>query len=77
MERVLLVGAGGFLGTVLRYLVGGWVGRLRAGCGGLDPPLRCRSTRSWSPFRHPISNAGAGLSHTVRLDGSSPRVAGL
>jgi len=31
MERVLLVGAGGFLGTVLRYLVGGWVGRLRAG----------------------------------------------
>jgi CrcB protein len=31
MERVLLVGAGGFLGTVLRYLVGGWVGRLKAG----------------------------------------------
>ena len=31
MERVLLVGAGGFLGTVLRYLVGGWLGRLKAG----------------------------------------------
>ncbi|MGH7833509.1 MAG: fluoride efflux transporter CrcB [Candidatus Binatia bacterium] len=25
MLRVLLVGAGGFLGAILRYLVGGWV----------------------------------------------------
>jgi fluoride exporter len=31
MERVLLVGVGGFLGSVLRYAVGGAVGRLRAG----------------------------------------------
>ena len=31
MGRVLLVGAGGFLGTVLRYLLGGWIGRAKAG----------------------------------------------
>jgi fluoride exporter len=31
MEKALLVGTGGFLGSVLRYAVGGWVGRLRAG----------------------------------------------
>lgn len=31
MERMLLVGLGGFLGTVLRYAVGGWVGRMKAG----------------------------------------------
>lgn len=31
MERVLLVGAGGALGSMLRYLIGGWVGRWRAG----------------------------------------------
>jgi CrcB protein len=31
MGRVLLVGAGGFLGSALRYLVGIWVGRLKAG----------------------------------------------
>jgi CrcB protein len=31
MGRVLLVGAGGALGSILRYLVGGWVGRLKAG----------------------------------------------
>jgi CrcB protein len=31
MERVLLVGAGGFLGSVLRYLLGGWIDRARAG----------------------------------------------
>ena len=31
MERVLLVGVGGFLGSVLRYAIGGAVGRLRAG----------------------------------------------
>jgi CrcB protein len=31
MENVLLVGLGGFLGSVLRYVIGGMVGRLRAG----------------------------------------------
>src|SRR5262245_51973530 len=31
MEKVLLVGLGGFLGSVLRYGVGGWVGRMKAG----------------------------------------------
>lgn len=31
MEKVLLVGFGGFLGTIVRYLVGGAVGRMRAG----------------------------------------------
>jgi CrcB protein len=31
MDRVLLVGAGGALGSIVRYLVGGWVGRLKAG----------------------------------------------
>ena len=31
MEKMLLVGFGGFLGTVLRYAVGGWVGRMKAG----------------------------------------------
>jgi CrcB protein len=31
MEKALLVGLGGFLGSVLRYGVGGWVGRLKAG----------------------------------------------
>lgn len=31
MEKMLLVGLGGFLGTVLRYAVGGWVGRMKAG----------------------------------------------
>ncbi|HXS81263.1 MAG TPA: CrcB family protein [Methylomirabilota bacterium] len=31
MEKALLVGAGGFLGSVLRYVVGGWVGRVKAG----------------------------------------------
>jgi CrcB protein len=31
MENVLLVGVGGFLGSVLRYVIGGMVGRLRAG----------------------------------------------
>lgn len=31
MEKVLLVGLGGFLGSVLRYAVGGWVGRMKAG----------------------------------------------
>ena len=31
MQRVLLVGLGGFLGTVLRYGVGGAIGRLKAG----------------------------------------------
>ena len=31
MERVLLVGAGGALGSMMRYLLGGWVGRLKAG----------------------------------------------
>jgi CrcB protein len=31
MGRVLLVGAGGALGSILRYLVGGWVGRWKAG----------------------------------------------
>jgi len=29
--RVLLVGLGGFLGSALRYLVGTWVGRMKAG----------------------------------------------
>lgn len=31
MEKVLLVGAGGFLGSMLRYGVGGLVGRWKAG----------------------------------------------
>ena len=31
MEEALLVGTGGFLGSVLRYAVGGWVGRLKSG----------------------------------------------
>ena len=31
MEKVLLVGIGGFLGSVLRYGVGGWISRLKAG----------------------------------------------
>lgn len=31
MERLWLVGLGGFLGSVLRYAVGGWVGRLKSG----------------------------------------------
>lgn len=31
MGRVLLVGLGGFLGSILRYGVGGLVGRLKAG----------------------------------------------
>lgn len=31
MEKVWLVGLGGFLGSVLRYAVGGMVGRLKVG----------------------------------------------
>lgn len=31
MEKVWLVGLGGFLGSVLRYALGGMVGRLKAG----------------------------------------------
>src|SRR5438552_17389836 len=31
MEKVLLVGLGGFLGSVLRYGIGGLVGRMKAG----------------------------------------------
>ena len=31
MERVLMVGLGGFLGSVLRYAMGSWVGRMKAG----------------------------------------------
>lgn len=31
MQNVLLVGLGGFLGSVLRYAVGGALGRLKAG----------------------------------------------
>ena len=31
MERVFLVGLGGFVGTVLRYVLGGWATRLRNG----------------------------------------------
>ncbi len=31
MERVLLVGLGGFIGSILRYAVGGAVGRWKAG----------------------------------------------
>ena len=31
MEKVLLVGLGGFLGSILRYGVGGMVGRFKAG----------------------------------------------
>ena len=31
LEKVLLVGVGGFLGSVLRYGVGGLIGRLKAG----------------------------------------------
>ena len=31
MEKALLVGLGGFLGTILLFAVGQWVGRLKAG----------------------------------------------
>jgi CrcB protein len=31
MDKVLLVGLGGFLGSILRYGVGGWVGRWKVG----------------------------------------------
>ena len=31
MERVFLVGLGGFIGTVGRYALGGWASRLRPG----------------------------------------------
>src|SRR5262245_60525428 len=31
MDKALLVGVGGFLGSVARYALGGWVGRLKAG----------------------------------------------
>jgi CrcB protein len=31
MQKFWLVGVGGFLGSVLRYGVGGWVGRMKAG----------------------------------------------
>ena len=31
MERVLLAGAGGFLGSALRYALGGWLARWRGG----------------------------------------------
>lgn len=31
MDKVWLVGLGGFLGSILRYGIGGWVGRLKAG----------------------------------------------
>jgi CrcB protein len=31
MNKVWLVGLGGFLGSILRYGIGGWVGRLKAG----------------------------------------------
>jgi CrcB protein len=30
MEKALWVGFGGFLGSVLRYAVGGWIGRMKA-----------------------------------------------
>jgi CrcB protein len=31
MQKLWLVGLGGFLGSALRYGVGGWVGRMKAG----------------------------------------------
>ena len=31
MERVWLIGLGGFLGTVLRYTAGVWIGRMKGG----------------------------------------------
>lgn len=31
MDKALWIGAGGFLGTILRYALGGWVGRMKAG----------------------------------------------
>ena len=31
MDKALWVGVGGFLGTVLRYGLGGWVSRMKAG----------------------------------------------
>ena len=36
MEKVLLAGAGGFLGSALRYSLGGWLARWR---GGGDFPI--------------------------------------
>jgi fluoride exporter len=31
MRNVLAVGAGGFLGSILRYVLGGWLARMKAG----------------------------------------------
>ena len=31
MEKALMVGLGGFLGSILRYALGSWIGRLKAG----------------------------------------------
>ena len=31
LDKVLLVGVGGFLGSILRYGLGGWIGRWKAG----------------------------------------------
>jgi CrcB protein len=31
MGEALLVGMGGFIGTVLRYAIGGWIGRAKSG----------------------------------------------
>ena len=31
MEKLWLVGLGGFLGSVMRYALGGWMGRMKAG----------------------------------------------
>ena len=33
MDKVFLVGLGGFLGSVLRYGLGGWLARLKSGWG--------------------------------------------
>ncbi len=39
MREILLVGAGGFLGATLRYLLGGWVQRTAITARGMTFPL--------------------------------------
>jgi hypothetical protein len=50
MREILLVGFGGFVGSVCRYLAGGWVQRLRARTGAPRlPPTPVRPGRLSGP----------------------------